>query len=47
MATLVDSLNRILINTLEYEEALQKLAASVTDSTTASKWEECAEVRGQ
>ncbi|MGB7392855.1 MAG: hypothetical protein WA913_00540 [Pricia sp.] len=46
MDTLVDSLNRILTNTLEYREALEELADSVNDRTTASKLDEFAEVRG-
>jgi len=41
---LIESLNKILTNTLDYKEVLQKLASSISHRTTADKLDEFAKV---
>ena len=43
--TLVDDLNKLLTNTLEYQEVLKELAEKVSDSATKKKLEELADVK--
>lgn len=42
---LVDELNKILTNTLDYREVLQKLSKSVSHETTSKKLSEFAEIK--
>ncbi|MBC7000890.1 hypothetical protein [Cytophaga sp. FL35] len=41
---IIDKLNKILINTLDYKEVLGKLASSITHGATGDKLKELAEV---